>query len=571
MVFTGQPIDDNVDPLIEANLARKASAHRELHFKSADDWLAYNERFGMFSPTESVMRAYDTAARQTALLREFGTQPRKAFEADLAYLKARHAAGDQRTDLDKWEGALRTRFDYLDGTANRPVNRTAARITSGWMAIERIAKLGLTPFSMLADLSTKASELRYQGVPFFERWSSMLSGYFKGADGTEKREVADLLLAGINGRIGDIASRFDVPDSPHGAIARAENIFFKITGITPMTENQRADSEVIMARHLGMRRGKEWASIGEAETRILRSFGIDEGEWGLLHKAEWTNVGEHTYLTPDIARKLSDEDVAAYLKARRGPASMSVTPAAIDKAREDIALKLASYFADRGEYAVLEVGMRERAILFQGTQPGTTLGTALRLMMQFKQFPTAMIVKTWGREIYGGQDRLGQVAGLAELIISSTLLGIVANALNQTVKGQDPFSRWQNEPAETILAGFIKGGMGSIYGDFLLGEWSRHGMSASGSLLGPTFGQVDSLAEIYSKAVRGEFAAASAVRTVRDHIPFGNMIYTKAALDYLILYRIQEALNPGYLKRYEKTMKEKQGTEFWLRPSQVSR
>jgi hypothetical protein len=55
----------------------------------------------------------------------------------------------------------------------------------------------------------------------------------------------------------------------------------------------------------------------------------------------------------------------------------------------------------------------------------------------------------------------------------------------------------------------------------------------------------------------------------RDNLPFGNMIYTKAAIDYLVFYRLMEWLNPGYLERMERTMKDKQGTEF--KPTQVSR
>jgi hypothetical protein len=63
----------------------------------------------------------------------------------------------------------------------------------------------------------------------------------------------------------------------------------------------------------------------------------------------------------------------------------------------------------------------------------------------------------------------------------------------------------------------------------------------------------------------------TATRMVRNNLPFMNMIYTKAAFDYMIYFRLQEAINPGYLQRYERTMKEKAGIEFWLRPSQVSR
>jgi hypothetical protein len=69
-----------------------------------------------------------------------------------------------------------------------------------------------------------------------------------------------------------------------------------------------------------------------------------------------------------------------------------------DRVRQDLALKLWAYYSERGQYAVLEPGAREKAMLFQGTQRNSPLNLALRMMMQFKQFPTTMITKTWETE-----------------------------------------------------------------------------------------------------------------------------------------------------------------------------
>jgi polyphosphate kinase 2 (PPK2 family) len=40
------------------------------------------------------------------------------------------------------------------------------------------------------------------------------------------------------------------------------------------------------------------------------------------------------------------------------------------------------------------------------------------------------------------------------------------------------------------------------------------------------------------------------------------------ALDYLILYQIQESLNPGYLRRMERRMEQENAQSFLIRPSQ---
>jgi len=55
------------------------------------------------------------------------------------------------------------------------------------------------------------------------------------------------------------------------------------------------------------------------------------------------------------------------------------------------------------------------------------------------------------------------------------------------------------------------------------------------------------------------------------HEPYLNMIYVRSLFDYLVTYRLQEWLNPGYLERMERTMKDKQGIEFNFRPTQYSR
>ena len=75
-----------------------------------------------------------------------------------------------------------------------------------------------------------------------------------------------------------------------------------------------------------------------------------------------------------------------------------------------------------------------------------------------------------------------------------------------------------------------------------------------------------------SFAREGNLDAASDkfIRTVTQRTPFVNLFYTKAALDYILLYGIQESLNPGYLERTQRKMKEEYGQEYILRPSEYA-
>ncbi len=572
------------------NIAGHVSQERVLHWKSADDWLAYNKVFGRYGATDAWFHSLDSASKHYALMKTFGSRPRENFADIVKYAQDSQMGTPSRVAFDKRLPALENRFKVISGEADRPIANIWSGIVNGVMAVQRLSKLGFTPFAMLQDNITISRELSRQGLDFTERNMSLLNGYFQGAEGSAKAEVADLLHTGILGRLRGVTARFDISDARAGTLAKAENLFFKYSGMTAMTENKRADAERMMAYALGKNRGKEFAALGADETRMLQAFGIGDAEWALLHKAEWNAIEGQTYLTPDVAKKLSNADVDAYLKAQGSISDQATSSVmlrlaghipeeAAERAKQDLALKLWSYFSERGQFAVLEPGPREKAILYQGTQQGSPLNVALRLLLQFKQFPTTMITKAWGADIYGGRTGMGRIAGLTELIVGSTFFGILANALNQEAKLQDSTAQWRNQPAQALISGFLRGGAASIYGDFLLGEWSRFGMSAIDTAVGPTLGQLNSVAELWtdlthmkkSQASGTYQAGALATRMVRSNTPFLNMIYTRTAFDFLITYRLQEWLNPGYLERMERSMKDKQGIEFRLRPTQVAR
>lgn len=587
------------DEVLFPSVARKVSASRDLHWKSGEAALAYTKKYGQFAPTDAWVSGMQKAADQYALMKVFGSKPKEGFETDLSFLYNKTAGTKEGMVLRNWapepkpgspQGALRNRFAVLSGESNIPVANVMSGIVDGAMSVTRMAKLGFTPFAMLTDNMTISRELSRNGIGFVDRHGSMISDYFQGAEGSQKQQVASLLHSGILERLRGATARWDVGDAKNGLLAKAENLFFKVTGISSMTANKRAGALAMMADHFGQQRGKAFEALGEREQQMMQSFGIGKEEWGLLNKAEWNDLADpttgelKTYFTPDIANKLPDDAIAEYLKTR-GPMGMDnaavVTDNVADYVRKDLGSKLWAYFNERGQYAVIEVGPKEKAILYQGTRPGEPLNIALRLLLQFKQFPTAMITKAWGADIYGlkGMDR---ITGLVELAVASTVYGMMANYLNQLAKGQDPNSQFREHPTKAILAGFTRGGAASIYGDFLLGEFSRFGIPASGTVLGPVLGQIDRVAEMWATIVRPEWlvdesktggkwagkVGALGLRTARDNIPYLNMIYTRMAFDYMVTYRLQEYMNPGYLERMERTMKQKQGIDYWLRPSQ---
>ncbi len=114
-----------------------------------------------------------------------------------------------------------------------------------------------------------------------------------------------------------------------------------------------------------------------------------------------------------------------------------------------------------------------------------------------------------------------------------------------------------------------QGGALGIYGDFLFGQ-SRYGQSFLATVGGPAVSKADQVYQLFQSAKDGQDVSARAWRLLYSSaVPGNNLFYTKWATDYLFLYSVQEALNPGYLERMEQRMERETGQAYWLRPSEV--
>lgn len=57
----------------------------------------------------------------------------------------------------------------------------------------------------------------------------------------------------------------------------------------------------------------------------------------------------------------------------------------------------------------------------------------------------------------------------------------------------------------------------------------------------------------------------------RHDVPGSSKTNWWLAMDYLFLWHVQEAMSPGYLRRFERRVQQQNHQSFWLRPSQPGR
>lgn len=537
-----------------SNLAKKISQSREIYFKDADAWFEYNQQFGSNNLREAVVSGLIKRGDQVGLLRGLGTNPEAMLDTiknDL--LQAANAAGDvenikklndAKTSLDNYRKAV-------DGSMNVPGNAMMAKRAAMLRGWETLSKLGGMILSQMNDIAVFASEMRYQGRGFLSGMGEAVAGLGRNLKDEERIQLLSSLDVALESMIGGLGHAESLQDP--GSTSKALQLFMKLNLSQWWTEHMKASASMGMSHHMALNADKAWSVLSPDYTRALSLYGIAEQDWDVIRASTQKFVDGRNYITPDM---VSDREISD---------------------------KLRTYFTDRTTFAALEPDAKTKAILLQGTQAGTVTGEMMRFMMQFKSFTGAYMQKVMGRELYGRgyqgdagfagigkalANGNGEMLGLVNIIAWSTVAGYASMSMKDMIKGRTP--RDPLKP-ETWTAAALQGGGAGIYGDLLFGQVNRFGGKFSDMMVGPVPSMGGELVDLYHKAIRGDDVAAESLRTALNHTPFLNLFYTRIALDYLLLYRMQEALNPGYLRRMERRVEQENGQTFLVRPSQVAR
>jgi hypothetical protein len=699
-----------------ANLGKKASQDRVLHFKDADSWYEYNLQFGTGSLSETILRQMSVTSQNVGLMRVLGPNPKDNFNR-ITGMVANTLKGTDRANFDNAvRGYLSNRLAEVDGTTRVSMNDIAAQVSSGVRAIQTMADLGGAVIASVTDLAAIMTELRYQGFDMFDGLTESIAALGKGRNADEMAEIDSALGVIFPSLIGEMHSRFIAQDGPPGMISKGMQLFFKYNGMSYWTEVLKATASRTMSHMAALNKNKTWDELHPDTRRVYSLSGIDAEKWDMFRQTATIGADGKEYLLPNKLIDLPDQVFADYLIKRGqfpsevtfktakgseykfdkgksirnkkeradvghegdagikpqslktvflteqganalgtpsnvewrfidnndGTVSLAVknkdgkwgmspsqknikyttepsvgaiplelwgrgtinemasykeihfgnkiveitkskpTDTAIAELKREVETQWRTYFTDRADFAVLEPDARTQSIMNQGHQPGTPVGEALRFIGQYKSFPVAFVQKVLGREIYGrGSDTLtqalkngnGEMTGLMQVMVWSTIFGYGAMNAKAILAGKEP-----RKPEDAkgyfdlVKAAMLQGGGAGIYGDFLFGEMkSRYGAGPLETFLGPTFSNLSSLADLYGRAMKGDDVAGSAVKFVINNTPGNNIWWAKAALDYGIIYRLQEGLNPGYLKRMETRIKKEQDQSFIFPPSQVIR
>lgn len=569
------------------NLASRLSQSRVFHWKDADSWRAYQTRFGQPDIELGVAQSLMRAGRDVALMKRWGSNPQYSFEKIVRDVREKYREDHGAISaLAKQEPRLREEFKHLTGDASIPKEDLAYKIISAGRAIEDISKLNQVVFAHLSVMATKPYQMRFLGMGRFQAYTAAIRNLVEDKS-PQGRALMENLHSNATGRIQSMMHGYEPFADVPGAIARTQAFTLRLGGLPWLLSHEKAGTTWETANLFGQNVGKTFDELNPKMQRILSLHAISPAEWDVLrnapdHDKDATGI---SYLTPKAADRASPQSIDSLALSRIATAAGPEDVARIQKdVRDNLAMKLAGLYADTAGRSVVTPGIAERALFTRtaGAYAGPLVG-------QYKTWAAAAVRQMWGQAIHG-MGRAEAAKALAGLFAMMTVMGAARSSIGDVIKGETPdmpnadmghdaalFAKW-------VVAG---GGMG-IFGDYVIGTLLHAGASSKdrtlsgvGALAGPVvedaaqllFGIGGGIAEApFAKNAQErdkELAKQgdAALNFLISHLPVVNTFYIRKVMDWLVLDRLHEMTNPGYMKRYQAAVKAKTGQDSFLPPN----
>lgn len=547
---------DDRDPSMAVGgkaLANQRAERRLLHFRSADDWLAYNARFGGTDPFSAMMGGLNGLARDVAMMRVLGPSPKAGLEYAAQVAKKRAATvGDAKLEarVDTQAKVAKAMLAHTDGSASVPEREAWASFFGGTRAVLTSIQLGSAVLSSVSDVATITAAAHTMGMSA----RNILARSVRLMASAATRETAARMgyIAGTLADAGGGASRYfgqlwgsGIPDRMAGFTLRA-------TGLSFVTDMRKIAWQMEFAGFMAENAGRDFASIDAPLRRLFESRGITAADWDLLRDPafRFREPGGADFISP--IHWLEVQDRVPRVEA------------------EGLAMRLQAAIQEELELAIPTASLEGRALMLGDTKPGTIAGELLRSSMSYKSFSLSLMLGQYRRfvNLPTPWDRAKYAAKLSTLLL---VTGAMAIQLKELAKGNDP--RPMADVKFWLAALFQGGGLG-IFGDFFAAETNRVGGGIAETIAGPVVSAASDLLKPVAsntvRAVTGEktYLGRDVSTLVRKNTPFlSSAWYARTAYSRLVADELQAFLDPEaevlFRCRMKKQLKD-YGTQPWV-------
>ncbi|QDP64908.1 MAG: hypothetical protein Unbinned5081contig1001_65 [Prokaryotic dsDNA virus sp.] len=548
-------------------LYRQHAKSRVLHFKSADDWIAYNKVYGTGDPHKSLMAEVHQLSKDIVAMREFGPNPDLGLDFQgqniLAEAKKRGLTpSSMESDINHAKRMMK-----IERGGNIPSGYWGAMRANFFSTTRKVLSANLLERAVVASLSDNA---------FIRGAVRSIGGNPNNALSNQVRIIAELAkskalsteemmqwrwITDTHADPGVSAARFEAEMPAAEWSERFSTGVMRASGLTSVTDAGRFNATQIWAGQLGTQIGRKFEDIDPALLTRLKEVGVTEGDWIEFSRADLAFEPEKG------VRFLND---LYWREATDLP----------DNVADDIFLKFGAAAETFVEEGVATQSLYARAMIDPaGTnlEPGSLIYELLKSGGMFKSFVMAVTANQFNT-IKRLPTTEARVAHGAKVIAESTMIAALALQIGEIANGNDPMPM---DTTDFWARAVMKGGGLAILGDLFATGETKWGGGFPGYIAGPMVQltgdtwdlTVSNAVEAGRSILTGEemktgFAKEARRYVGRYAIP-KDFVFLGPAVDRLLLDQFQMVLDPESINALEKASKlreNRNGNGSWWMP-----
>lgn len=526
-----------------SSIANRHADERFLHFRTADDWLRINEKYGAAGAFDTVMAHVDVMSREIAAMEILGPNP----EATVRFLgdtviKDAQIKGDAAAINKAKAGAAQAKmlWDEYSGRNAGAVNERLSRNFGTMRAVQTSAKLGSAVLSAVGDFAMSAMTRRFNGLPV----TSMLGDYLRLMRPGSKEDVKlSLHMGAAADEWTDMAASMNrlTGEELTGEFAqRLASGTLRLSGLSRHTMALRATHARQVSGMITREADKSFGNLDKDFMAMLDRYGIDAAEWDSIRKTPLKEERGVGWILPD---QIADQRIG-------------------DKVIEMI--------QSETDFAVPTVDLRTRATVNSIGKRGTWTGEIARSAFLFKSFGLT-VLNLHGRRMLN-MDGWSAARYAAGLTVLTTMAGAMSVQMKELQKGRDPAP--MQSPAFWGKA-MLQGGGWGIFGDFIGSSESRFGSGFAATMAGPAVQSASNIADLTvgnsMKLLRGDDTDfwPDTLRIMRQEVPMvSSLWYVKPIYDRLILNHLDAMIDPDHDSNVDRLIRkaEDQGQGYYVPP-----
>lgn len=266
---------------------------RVLHFKDADAWLRYQNKYGGLPLVDLVEAHINGLSKDIAMVENLGSNPKTALKILMdAAAKKDWEKGIEENQTKSSRKRAQVMFDEFSG-GNSPQSQVLANLGLAYRSMNVASMLGGTTIASLADQATIAKNASVHNVSYRKAFGGLIE-QLNPANKAD-RELAHSLGLATEEMLGSIARWSD--DGLTSTYGKSEKLarissgvasqVMRISLLNALTSASKVGfTKLLMEKYGRLSRSKAWNDLDVQDRELLSNTGLDERAWQVFQLAE---------------------------------------------------------------------------------------------------------------------------------------------------------------------------------------------------------------------------------------------------------------------------------------------